>query len=508
MKNLFYSFHLSKFQRYAVCLFFICLIQTMKLTAADTALVQILHADALKIVNINGANIKKLIGHVQLQHNDAVMNCDSAIINEQEDVDAQGHIVVHKGANITMTGNTLYYQSAEKFATVRGNVRLSDAKMTLQTNELFYDMPLDAGYYINRGLVTSQENKIRSVRGIYYAKDRDVFFKEDVTVTNPKFKLKSDTLKYNVDNEIATFYGGTQIYNDSSTIWCKTGWYNTKTNISSFGANTILLNMPQWMQTDSLYYEKNTGYGRVLKKYEYHDTALHMTMEGNFAEYFEKQNRVIGYNRPLLTYEQDRQNLLFMRADTFITKEINGIKSFYGYKKVRMFKNDFQAVCDTLIYSLSDSTFRLFNRPLLWNDSTQLSADTIFLLTKNKKPFKADLLQNAMAAEHLMTYAFNQIAGRTINIYFKAGKTDFLHAIQDARSKYYGREEGKGYQGLNTSESKEIKAYFVEGKVDRIQFLGLPKAVFTPIKKLGKQDYYLLNFSWKGALRPKSKEDL
>ena len=485
-----------------------CNIFSYSLFAADTSLVNILNSNSLNILTIDGKEVKKLIGQVKIQHNETIMDCDVAIIDEFNNVDAQGNIVIHKGATVTIHGNSLYYQSKEKFATLKGNVRLKDSKMTLQTNELFYDMNKDIGYYNNKGLVTSQDNKIRSNKGTYFANAKDIFFKDEVTVVNPKFKLKSDTLKYNSETEIATFYGGTQIYNDSSTIWCKTGWYNTKTNISAFGANTIILSSPQWIRTDSLYYDKNIGYGKVLKNYDYHDTSLHITLEGNLADYYDKINKVIGYNRPLLTYEQEDKNHLYLRADTLITLEENNVKSFFGYKNVRLFKNDFQAVCDTLLYSMADSTFKLYNKPIVWNDSTQLKADTIFLFTKNKKPFKADLYQNAMVAEHIQSYAFNQMTGKYIYIYFKDGKTDFLNAIYEAKCKYYGKEEGKGYQGLNTAEADEIKGFFVKGKMNRIQFLGNPKAVFTPIKKLNSSHYYLLNFEWKDVLRPKSKNNL
>lgn len=478
------------------------------LYAGDSAVVQILHANSLNIVTQNGVELKKLIGAVKLQHNDAIMDCDMATIDAANHVDAQGNVVIQKGADVTMTGNSLFYDSDIKYAIMRGNVKLRDKKMTLQTNELFYEMTPDKGYYTNKGLVTSADNKIRSTQGVYFAKTKEAYFSQDVLVTNPKFKLKSDSLLYNTETEIAYFYRGTQIFNDSGTIWCRTGWYNTKTNLCAFGANTIVINMPQWLRTDSLYYDKNTGFGRVLKNYDYHDTTLHITLEGDLADYYDHERRVIGYNRPLMTYEQDAKNILYMKADTMFTYEVGGVKQFFGQHRVRMYKDEFQAVADSVYYSQADSTFRLFHEPFVWNDSMQLKGDTIYLLMKLRKPYKAIMLNNALAAEHILGKAFNQIGGNYIDIYFKDSKTDYIFARDNAQCKYYGKEEGKGYQGMNTVDAAEIKGNFKEGKMSRILFNKSPKAVFTPMKKLTAAQFYLGKFVWKEERRPRSKKDL
>ncbi|MBK7957977.1 MAG: hypothetical protein IPK03_07510 [Bacteroidetes bacterium] len=474
----------------------------------ETTPVDILNADLLNILQINGKEVKKLIGNVKLKNKDAIMYCDSAIVDADNNIDAAGHIVILKGDSVRLSGNFLIYPAATKIANVRGNVKLTDLKMILNTTELWYEMNGDVGYYNNGGVVTSKDTKIKSTYGTYYKRTRDVFFKDKVKVTNPKYKLNSDTLKYNLDNEFVTFYGATEIFNDSSTIWCNTGWYDSKKNIASFGANTFIISGAQWLRTDSLYYLRDIGYGKVMKRYDFHDTSLHIIMEGDYADYYDKSNHVIGRNRPLLTHEQDKDNILFMRAEILETMEEGGSKTFFGYKKVRMYKKDFQAVCDTFVYSYRDSTFKLYRDPLLWNDSSQLKADTIFLYTKNKQPNKASLFTKAFVSEHLEQNLFNQMKGNIIHIYFKNKKTDYMEAYPEAENKYFGREDGKGYEGLNSAKSDKIIAYFLEGKVNRIQFVGKPEAVFTPMKKVGKDMLFLMDFKWQGSLRPISKEDL
>ena len=80
-----------------------------------------------------------------------------------------------------------------------------------------------------------------------------------------------------------------------------------------------------------------------------------------------------------------------LKKDTIKTTNIvNGndssdIRYFQCYHHVRIFSDSLQAVCDSLFYSARDSVFRLFTQPILWASNSQVTGDTIYLYTKNKK---------------------------------------------------------------------------------------------------------------------------
>ena len=57
-----------------------------------------------------------------------------------------------------------------------------------------------------------------------------------------------------------------------------------------------------------------------------------------------------------------------------------------GFHHVRIFSDSLQAVADSLFYSGFDSVFRLYTDPVIWAVDRQVSGDTIYLYTKNKKP--------------------------------------------------------------------------------------------------------------------------
>src|SRR6266511_4258606 len=59
---------------------------------------------------------------------------------------------------------------------------------------------------------------------------------------------------------------------------------------------------------------------------------------------------------------------------------------FEAYNHVRIYSDSLQAVGDSLFYSGEDSVFRLFKEPIVWSRDSQITGDTIYLYTQNKKP--------------------------------------------------------------------------------------------------------------------------
>jgi lipopolysaccharide export system protein LptA len=476
-------------------------------------MVEVLNSDFASIETIENEMVKKLFGNVKLLHKGTLMYCDTATIYVNNNVFASGHIKIVRPKGQTISGQILNYYSDQKLAVIRDHIVLRDKKMKLETTDITYDMNTDVGFYTNGGVVTSEDTKITSRHGTYVSKSKSIFFKFDVRVTNPKYKLVSDTLEYNTETKRNIFYGSTKIENDSGYIWCNKGWHDGEKNQSSFGVGTIIYNGSQWLMTDSLFYDKKNGFGRIFKTFEFHDTTSKFHVFGDTAVYYEKEKRVIAYHRPILIYESSNSNPLFIRANIIESKEIDGHKTIVGIKNAKMYSKDFQAVSDTLKYFGKDSVFHLIKDPFAWNDSSQVSGRRMELYMKEKKPAKMIVYENAiMVQEEAKNKAYNQIAGDTIEIYFnqKGSKSQIeqMKANSNAKSIYYGKEEGKGYIGLNSTESSNLVAIFDSGSIKKIIFLDHPKATFYPIKDVNDQNSKLKNFIWKIALKPKNKEDL
>src|SRR5438128_8495517 len=82
---------------------------------------------------------------------------------------------------------------------------------------------------------------------------------------------------------------------------------------------------------------------------------------------------------------------------------------FEAYRHVRVFSDSVQAVSDSLFYSFKDSVFQLYQDPVVWSRKTQVTGDTIFLYTKNKKPRYVKAYENSFMVSEVQPGVYNQV---------------------------------------------------------------------------------------------------
>lgn len=230
---------------------------------------------------------------------------------------------------------------------------------------------------------------------------------------------------------------------------------------------------------------------------------------GAYGEYTEAKQFLMATQKPLLIYKMEKDSL-FLTADTLKSmnkSETDTIRNFYAYRKVRMYMNQMQGVCDSLFYSFEDSTFRFYYSPVLWSDNIQMSGDTITLVLKNKKAEKMSIYKAGFIVSPSGKKYFDQIKGNNIFGYFFENELQRMDVEGNAESLYYGKDEREKYMGSNKANSKDIILYFKDKKIDKITFRQSPEAVFTPMKMLKDDMYYLSNFMWHADRKPKSREE-
>ncbi len=483
--------------------------------AADTSHeekkeVEILRSDMLKFEDENGKKFTKLIGNVELKQGRVLMWCDSANIDkETNSVDAWGRVHINQDT-VNAYSNFLKYDSEKKLALLQGNAKLSDYKLILFTDELFYDTRNKVSYYLTGGRVLKDSTVITSHNAHYYNMLHDVYFQGEVKINDPNYKLNSDTLKYNVDTKISTFFGNTVIFNKNSTIYCNNGWYDSKKDVSSFGKNTVIVNPPQRMWADSLYYERFRGFGKAIGYFKWIDSSMTTEIFGHYGEYTDKRQYIMATKNPLLIYKMDKDSLL-LNADTLksMTKsEHDTIRTFFAYHKVRMFMKDMQGVSDSMYYSFEDSIFRMYYDPVVWTNDVQMSGDTIYLHTKNQKADNFTIYKNGFIVSPSGPKYFDQIKGTNIYGYFKDNELYRLDVKGNGESLYFGKDDKNKYIGSNKAVSANIAIYFHEKKIDKIAFIKKPEAVFTPIKMLPKDQFKLKDFKWQIDRKPKTRAEM
>lgn len=181
---------------------------------------------------------------------------------------------------------------------------------------------------------------------------------------------------------------------------------------------------------------------------------------------------------------------------------------FQAFHNVRIFSDSLQAVADSLFYSGKDSIFRLFTDPVVWNGDSQITGDTIYMYTKNKKPEKVFVFENALAVSKTGENMFNQLKGNRITAMFIDGNIDYVRAKGNAESVYWAKDEDSALVGINNAHGDIIDLRFLNKELDKIVIISAPTAGFLPVSTATEQEKVLRNFKWLDKRRPKTKFEL
>lgn len=560
----------KQFFRYGsglICMLLLVFCQMAKaqITTAPTPgtdsskIIHLLNADTLMGIQPQGkdsAQMQKLIGNVKLEQGQTIFTCDSALQNlSANTIDAYGHIHINQADTINTYSDFLHYEGNTKIATLTNNVRMTDGRMVLTTNLLNYDMNTHVGSYVSGGKLVNQSTVLTSERGYYYADTKDVDFKSNVKLVDPEYTLTTDTLLYNTISRIATFVAPTTINTGNSIIHTSCGYYSTVENYAHLCDRPTILDSAQQVTADSMNYTKTTGIGIAYGNVVWTDTARKMTVLSNYAIANQIKNTILATEKPLLIIERKTDTLymamdtLFsgqlerpadtgkaeeksidssqsaktipgknrhlLNRDTSITKNINTKKDtsqlryIIAYHHVRLFSDSLQGVSDSLYYSDLDSAFHFYKNPVLWTGVSQLTGDTIVLLTRNQLASRIVLQHHAMIINKIEDSIYNQVKGNIITGYFGDGnELKWMDVNGNAESMYYAQDNSGAFVGGNHSTSAKIHLYFKDGKLNKVVFLKDVDGMFMPPTKIPEEDKTLQGFKWEEARRPKSKAEL
>ena len=185
------------------------------------------------------------------------------------------------------------------------------------------------------------------------------------------------------------------------------------------------------------------------------------------------------------------------------------IRYFIAFHHVRIFNDSLQAVCDSLHYSSEDSMFRMFKDPLVFSNKSQISGDTIHLFTKNKKVDRVRVFDNGIIINELNSTMYNQIAGRTLNGYFKEGALDYMRVKgSPAESIFYPQDDDSAYTGMNRCKGDVIDVYFVDKNVNKVKFINDVDGILYPMRQIPDEQKNLKGIKWWESRRPKKKLEL
>lgn len=462
--------------------------------------------------NYPGATI--FLGDVIMVHEGAILKCNRAFYYKDSNIfKAIGNVRINQGDTIFQTSDYVDYDGNTKKIFSWGNVVLKDPKMTLKTDTLQFLRKEKVLIYDDYATIQDSINTLRSKNGNYFLNQKKFKATVNVTIDNPDNFIESEQLDYYTNTGQSYLYGPSTITDkrDKNKIYTERGSYNTKTDISYFLDNTTLYLNNQTIQADSLYYEKKRGFASAVKNIRVVDTVENFVAKGNYAELYEKKDSLFITDKAVAisVVEQDS---MYIHGDIIrVTgkQEARKIKTFYN---VKIFKSDLQGKCDSLFTNQKSGITKMFDNPVLWSQSSQITGDSIFLIS-NKETEKLDSLKvlgNAFIIQQdsLDANNFNQIKGKNMYGKFKNNELVSLLVKGNGEAVNYNRNKEGVLETITKQYCSSIFFEFENSEISSIDCRVQSDGTTYPPSQFPEELRKLKGFIWREPERPKTKNDI
>ena len=476
--------------------------------------IYLVHANVLHYDQYKNREAQILNGKVQFRHKGATLHCDSAYFYEASNsFEAFGHVKMYQGDTLSLFSDYAFYDGNDEMAIARYNVQLKNRGTTLYTDSLNFDRIYDNAYFFEGGKMVDGKTTLVSDWGEYNTKSKMAVFNFNVKMRSKDMYLTTDTLYYDTRTSTAEIVGPTDITSGKSHIYSERGFYDTKNDRARLLDRSVMTNQGKTLVGDSVWHDDKTGISKAYFNVVYTDTVNKNKLTCDYGEYDDVTGYAMCTDRAV-SIDYSQRDSLFMHADTFkiYTFNINTdsvYRKIHAYNKVRAYRIDVQAVCDSLVYNSQDSCMTMYKDPIVWNNGQQLVGDEIQVFMKDSVIDHAHVINNAFSIEQMPDREhFNQISSKEMFAYFKNGEIDEAQAKDNVLIIYYPVDESDSTLiGLNYTETTELKMYMENRKMKKIW---MPKAEGTlyPMSQIPPEKKFLPGYAWYEDVRPRDRYDI
>lgn len=507
----------------ALCLFGLCVVQSMRAPKGrqrrtqprtEDDRVYLDHADVLHYDMMKNPDAQILNGSVKFRHKGATMYCDSAHFYEASNsFEAFGHVRMYQGDTLSLFSDYAFYDGNEQMAEARYNVVLKNRNSTLYTDSLNYDRLYNTGYFFEGGKLVDGGSTLTSDWGEYHTDTRQAVFNYDVRLKGNNFYLTSDTLYYDTGTSVAHAVGPSHITSGTSKVYTEDGYYDTKREVSRLFGRSEVSDNGKIIVGDSVYYDSSKGYSEAFGNVVYTDTVNRNRLLCDYGWYDEQTGTGMATKRAV-AIDFSQRDTLYMHADTFriYTYNINTdsvYRKVHAYNKVRAYRIDVQAVCDSLVYNSQDSCMTMYRDPIVWNGSQQLLGEVIKIYMRDSTIDRAHVINQALSVEQMFdSVHFNQISSKEMFAYFDRGEISEAEASENVLAIYHPIDDSDSTLiAMNYLETTRLRMFIENRKMKRIW---TPKAngVMYPMTQIPPEKKYLPSYAWFDYVRPLDKDDI
>lgn len=465
---------------------------------------------SMDVFKLKGEKIQRLTTDVVFVQKGTTIYCDSALFyKKRNSMEALGRVRIVDDS-ITITALNLFYDGNTKRAKLQGNVVYTKGLTRLTTDHLDYDMEAEIAHYFGGGTLRDTTNTLTSQTAYYYAKQHYATFKTNVILTAPAYLLKSNDLHYNTKTKIATTPSETEIITENGTKLDADGGEFRTVNDQSIFVDGKVETPSNVLEGNSLFFDELNKYYKAAGDVKLIAKDKDIIIIGNEGYHDEINGVSKIFGAPVMKRIM-KKDTFYVSADTLVYLEggIDSLNQILAYSNVKMFKTNMQGLADSLVYLVSDSLMYMYEYPILWNGNNQIASDTIRIEISNNTIKRMLLRKNAFLSAKDIIQNFNQVKGRNMTANFIDGTIDNVDVVGNGESIYYALAKGNSRTiGMNRILCSNLRLHFRNNNLRKISAYVKPEARFIPPHEFTPEVQKLEGFLWRGEERPTLEEIL
>lgn len=480
-------------------------------TAQTPKKINIEHSDFLDVDQVLVPDGILLTGNVKVNHDGVVLTCNKAYFFQKENyLKAFGNVQLVQGDTLFLNSKYAEYSGNIKKAFATGNAVMTSPDATLQTDTINFDRNVQEVFYNTKGTIINKDNTLVSKSGKYFVSEKKFQFLTAVTLTNPKYVVKSNHLDYYSNSGHTYLLGPSTITSKANYIYTEKGFYDTKKNLAHFLRKSYIKYDDRLIEGDSLYYNRNTEFASATRNVKITDSINRGIVKGHYAEVYKLKDSMFVTKRAVAVNFVENDSVYIHGQKLMVTGK-EGERILRAFKNVRFFKTDMSGKCDSIHSNSKTALTKLIGNPILWNGSSQITGDIMHLIGDNntKKLDSLKVLNNTfLISKDTLGTGYNQVKGLNLFGKFREGKLHDVDVIKNTEVVYFMRNDANELIGINKNVSSKINLILENNAVETITFFNKVDGDIYPEEDLPENARKLRGFVWRGDERIKSKDDI
>lgn len=451
-----------------------------------------------------------LIGNVRVNHDGAIITCNKAYqFIDENYIKLFGNVKINQGDTLFMDSRYAEYNGDKKFAYATGNVNMRSPEMSLVTDTINLDRNTQQAYYNSYGTIVSGENTLKSKSGRFFIAQKKYQFLTAVTLTNPKYVMKTNHLDYYTNSGHSYVFGPTTITGKDSFIYTEKGFYDTKKNLAHLLTKSYIKQDTQIIKGDSLYYDRNKQFSSATRNVSVTDTVNKFKVTGHYAEVYKMKDSLFIEKRALAVTQVENDSL-YTHAKRLVVTGKPGSRIMRGYNNARFYKTDMSGKCDSIHSDEARGLTQLIKRPVVWNGDSQLTGEVIHIIS-NSKTEQIDslkVLTNAFIIQRdTLGTGYNQIKGKNLYGKFRDNKLYQVDLIGNAEKIFYMYDKEVLF-GIDKGVGSRIRLELKDNQITSATLFKKTESQIYPDAELPQNVRKLRGFIWRGDEIIKTKDDI